>query len=167
MSMRQVAAIGWAGAVLAVMASQALAACPQELAVYGAPTGGSQLEFVGGSDAVAMRHEIRLLVTDDLVMTGFVGLTQIGEQTYFLVPHECPEGDVTGEELAQCMAYESVVYGIDAQGLPGPLPPRGDDAATALLLPGFLQAVAAQGERFGDDAVAAASDVFQLSGCQE
>lgn len=155
--------------IFAVCASTnaALAACPQERAIYTGQSGTGGLEFVAGSDAVAMSHEVRLLVADDLVMTGYVGVTQVRDQSFLLVPHECPDGDVTGEELAQCMVYEDVFYGIDSDGVPGKLPLRGQDAAPAILLPGFLQQLEARADRFGADAVASASEVFQLSGCQE
>lgn len=143
------------------------AACPQELAVYTGQSGTGGLEFVSGSSAVAMSHEVRILVANDLVMTGYVGVTQLRDQSFLLVPHECPDGDVTGEELAQCMVYEDVFYGLNADGVPGKLPLRGEDAAPAILLPGFLQQLEAQNDRFGADAVASASEVFKLSGCQE
>ncbi|MGB7433087.1 MAG: hypothetical protein WA921_11530 [Ahrensia sp.] len=153
--------------VLCTAPIAAHAACPQELAIYTSQSGTSGLEFVAGSDAVAMSHEVRLLVADDLVMTGYVGVTQVRDQSFLLVPHECPDGDVTGEELAQCMVYEDVFYAIGDDGVPGRLPLRGEDAAPGILLPGFLQQLEAQAERLGADAVAAASEVFQLSGCQE
>lgn len=165
--MRHAVIRGVVGIALCAVPISAQAACPQELAVYTAQSGTGGLEFVGGSSAVAMSHEVRLLVADDLLMTGYVGVTQVRDQSFLLVPHECPDGDVTGEELAQCMVYENVFYGLSADGVPGRLPVRGQDAAKTILLPGFLQSLEAQSSRFSVEAIASASEIFQLSGCQQ
>lgn len=155
------------GVMLFVTVAAAQAACPQELAVYEAAETGSGFEFVANSSAMAMSHEVRILVSDDLVMTGFVGATVEPVQTYLLVPHECPEGDVTGEELAACIVYEDVIYAIGDAGQVSNLPLRGEDAAKTILLPGFIQAMGARADRFGAETVASTSEIFQLSGCQD
>jgi hypothetical protein len=160
--MGKMAALG----VCLAMTSAAHAACPQELAIYQGVSGQGGLEFIGQSTAMAMSHEVRIIAGNELVMTGYVGVTQTPQQTFMFVPHQCPEGDVTGEELDACMVYEDVIYALDDKGIFGQLPSRGTPAADRILLPGFLQQLAAQTQRLDVD-VAASDEIFQLSGCQE
>lgn len=158
--------IAWAFG-LASLAVPALAACPQELAVYESADGRTALEFVAGGRAMAMSHEIRILMRDAVPLTAYVQPGAALGQPEMVLPVDCPEGDVTGEELAACIVYRSVVYAEDAGGGLRELPAAGETAARAVLLPNFAAAVWRH-PAFGDDGPEQPpAERFNLAGCQE
>ncbi|MAW89036.1 MAG: hypothetical protein CMJ42_21160 [Phyllobacteriaceae bacterium] len=158
--------IAWALG-LASLAVPALAACPQELAVYESADGRTALEFVAGGQAMAMSHEIRILIRDGAPVAAYVQPGAALGQPEMVLPVNCPEGDVTGEELAACIVYRSVVYATDAQGGLRELPAAGETAAQAVLLPNFA-ASAWRHPAFGDDGPEQPpAEIFRLAGCQE
>ena len=81
--------------------------------------------------------------------------------------YKCPEGDVTGEELAACTVWQGVIYTSDEQGAIALLPAQGSDAPPTLIFPDLgpsLRLSAAYGES-GFSKIP--WDVFALKGCQE
>jgi hypothetical protein len=158
------------GAILAAgtfFANPAVAACPQELAVYESADGNTALEFVGRGDAVMMAHEVRLIFRDGPVMTGYVAATHGLRQPEIVTPHNCPEGDVTGEELDACLLYRSVVYGTDETGQLIELPVAGEDAARQILLPNLAAMLWMHPAFDGEGPTHRPAEILELSGCQE
>ncbi|WP_343040255.1 hypothetical protein [Nitratireductor arenosus] len=156
-------------AVLALPATEAGAACPQELAVYSEREAAAAIDFRPALPGAAL-HAIEFKLTfaqNGVVLDGIVMHTDPGARPYGLVMHQCPEGDVTGEELAVCTIWEGPIYGIDAGGTVATMPERGTSAAAQLLLPGFGTAVR-HSRIYGADGVSVLPwDVFALGGCQE
>ena len=154
-------------AVLAVLALPAHAACPQELGVYTEPEAGASLEFKPAPDGAA-NHEFKLVFSEnDVVLDGVVMWTEDVARPNGMLMHNCPEGDVTGEELAACTVWQGVIYTVSEFGAVGLLPERGAAAAVHLILPDLGPAVR-NSPIWGAHGVSKAPwDSFTLSGCQE
>ena len=153
-----------AGLASLLAASPALAACPQELAVYEGADGTGGLEFRGGG--AGMLSEMRFLYDGVEPVTAYLSHDDALDRTVTMIPLNCPEGDVTGEELAACLVYQGAVYALNDDA-PAELPAPGQDAANKLFLPNLASALWGNpqfGEAGPKDRPA---EVFKLSGCQE
>lgn len=142
------------------------AACSQELAVYSEPETSASLEFRPAGPATS--HEFKLVFAEnDVVLDGIVMWTEGVARPHGMLMHKCPEGDVTGEELAACTVWEGVVYAVDEQGHIDLLPPEGADAAAQLLLPDLGPSLR-HSAAYGMNGLSKMPwDAFKLSGCQE
>ncbi|MBN9072504.1 MAG: hypothetical protein J0H34_13125 [Rhizobiales bacterium] len=156
------AAVG--SAVLA--AAPALAACPVELATYGEAQSGARLEFVPAEGA-AVTNAFRLLMGDSLVLDGVVMWTEDVPRPRGMLMYKCPEGDVTGSELAGCIVWEGVVYAADDAGHVGLLPGKGDPAPRALVLSDLGPSLRNSAVYAAEKLSSVPSDVFVQNGCQE
>jgi hypothetical protein len=146
----------------------ALAACPQELAIYTDRDKVASIEFRPVAlDSAVHAGEFRVLFSQkDIVVDGIVLWTEGIPRPTGIVMHNCPEGDVTGEELAACTVWQGVIYAADEAGDIGLLPRHGP-AAKRLLLPDFGPSVR-HSALYGSDGISIAPwDVFEISGCQE
>ncbi|WP_245453213.1 hypothetical protein [Aquibium carbonis] len=146
----------------------ALAACPQELAIYTDRDRLASIEFrpVAPDEAVYTGEFRVLFPQNDTVADGIVMWTERVPRPTGIVMHDCPEGDVTGEELAACTVWQGVIYAVDEAGEIGLLPRQGP-AAARLLLPDFGPSVR-HSALFGADGISIVPwDVFEMSGCQE
>jgi hypothetical protein len=86
------------------------------------------------------------------------------ERPVGMLMNNCPEGDVTGADLAACTVWKGIVYGIDqATGHVDLLPPEGAGAPDALLLPGFGPAVLSSS--VGKGMESGPWDVFEFKEC--
>jgi hypothetical protein len=147
-------------------ATPAVAAdCLQEQAIYGDAGGAYELRFepVGSASAVTSNHFKIKVAKTDLVLDGIV--MQSGEpvRPNGMIMNNCPEGDVTGDEIAACTVWEGVIYSIAADGKVGALPEEGRQAAAQLLLPDFGPAV--RNSSIWGKATVAPWDVLTLKGC--
>jgi len=144
------------------------AACPQELAVYTDRDKVASIEFrpVAPDEAV-YTGEFRVLFSQNgIVADGIVMWTERVPRPTGIVMHDCPEGDVTGEELSACTVWQGVIYAVDEAGEIGLLPRQGP-AAARLLLPDFGPSVR-HSALYGADGISIVPwDVFEMSGCQE
>ncbi|MGE0501130.1 MAG: hypothetical protein AB7I79_05640 [Rhizobiaceae bacterium] len=156
-----------AAASLVAASMAADAACPIELAVYGDPASGIELDFTPGSGNALVTNGYRMLLGGDVVLTGFVMRSEDVERSWGTVMHDCPEGDVTGDEIAACTVWEGIVYAVSEKGEVTLLPPEDNPAPPTLLFAG-LGPFVRQSEAYARSGLAAApSDVFALKGCQE
>ncbi|OCW59025.1 hypothetical protein [Hoeflea olei] len=155
---------GAAFLIAVIAASPVLAACPQQLAVYEGVDGIGALEFAGGG--AGMHPELRLLYEGVEPVTAYLSHDGTLGRTEVMIPLNCPEGDVTGAELAACLVYQGTVYTVAGDGV-GQLPAAGGDAAERLFLPN-LKVALWQNPQFGDRGPAEPpAELFRLSGCQE
>jgi hypothetical protein len=99
-------------------------------------------------------------VLDGIVMPGDDPARSNG-----MVMHNCPEGDVTGEEIAACTVWEGVVYMLDGAGDAAVLPEEGAKAAETLLLAGFGPSLRYSTLWDEGKAKVAPWDVFKWKGC--
>lgn len=125
-----------AGLLAATAASAA--ECRQDRAIYADRDGGYELAFEPvGSAAAATSHHFKLKVlASGAVLDGIVMPGDDPARSNGMVMYNCPEGDVTGEEIAACTVWEGVIYALDGSDV-ALLPEEGAKAAENLLLAGF------------------------------
>lgn len=151
---------------LSFPAGAASAACPIELAVYKDRDAIAGIDFRPAGQGATVTNTFRMNIGEQ-GFDGFVMWTDGVARPYAMVTHGCPEGDVTGEEIAACTLWEGVVYSIDDAGKVGLLPREGEAAPQGLLFPDFARLMQASPAYAATGLTATPFDAFQLSGCQE
>ncbi|TPL81460.1 hypothetical protein [Mesorhizobium sp. B2-3-12] len=150
-----------------VTCSTAGAACPIELSVYGDAQNGSEIDFTPTGTSATVTNTFRLILDNNVVLNGIVMWTQDVARPNGALMYKCPEGDVTGEELAACTLWNGVIYTADDKGTVGLLPAEGVEAPKTLILPD-LGPVLRQSPAYGGSGFSKVpSDVFAMKGCQE
>ena len=151
-------------ATLAATAAPA-AECRQDRAVYADRDEAYELSFEPvGSDAAATSHHFKLKILSSGVVLDGIVMPGEPERSNGMVMHDCPEGDVTGEEIAACTVWEGVIYALDG-GDAALLPDEAGKAAESLLLSGFGPAL--RYSRLWDEGKARTVpwDVLKRKGC--
>ncbi len=154
-------------AALAVATSvPAHAACTMERAVYRDRDLVAELAFapVGGQ---AVSNSFTLAVRDGPAMQGHVLWADDPARPYGQLMSDCPEGDVTGEELADCTLWQGVVYAIGGDGVLGLIPGEGKEAPERLLLADLAYQMRWSAAYAKSNMKTLPWDEFRLSGCQE
>ena len=146
-------------------ASPALAACPIELAVYGEREQAAEIDFRPTMGSATTTNTFKMVVGKDVMLDGVVLWSGDAARPHGSLMHQCPEGDVTGGELAACTVWEGVIYALDG-GDAALLPEEGRPAAETLLLSGFGASL--RYSKFWDEGKASAVpwDVFKRKGCK-
>jgi hypothetical protein len=147
--------------------SPAFADCTIERAIYRDLEGVASVEFLPTDGAAAVTNRFRMLLDNDVVLDGIVMWSEGVARPYGMLTRYCPEGDVTGAEIAACTMWEGVIYSSDDFGNVELLPPEAAGAPAKLVFSDLgpaLRHSAAWGEN-GFSKVP--WDVFKLSGCQE
>lgn len=111
--------------------------CVQEKAIYGDSEGAFEFGFspVGSeSAAVSNRFTVKVAGTE-LMLDGHVMVAGEPERSNGMILNNCPEGDVTGDDIRACTIWEGVVYAVGLDGKVTSLPEEGLPAAPQLLLP--------------------------------
>lgn len=150
-----------------LLAAPAFAACPIELAVYGDGEQGAGIDFSPAKDSATVTNAFTMVLDNGTVLDGMVQWSEDVRRPYGSLTYKCPEGDVTGSELAACTVWEGVIYTSDDHGGINLLPAQGAEAPKTLVFPGLgpsLKLSAAYGAH-GFSKVP--WDVFALQGCQE
>ncbi len=155
---------------LAVLASApAQAACPIELAVYGDRDGAATIDFRPTLESAAVTNSFKMVLDNSTVLDGVVMWSaEIGRPNGMLM-YQCPEGDVTGEELDACTVWQGVIYSADAEGNIGLLPKERTQspAPKTLIFPDLGHSLR-MSAAYGPDGFSKVPwDVFELQGCQE
>lgn len=154
-------------AVLALAAAPARAACPIELAVFGDRDDAASVEFLPTGESVTVTNTFRMVLGEGVVLDGIVMWSADVSRPNGILMHNCPEGDVTGEELTACTAWQGVIYTADASGDIGLLPAEGTSAPRTLIFPDLGPALM-QSSAYGEKGFSKLPwDVFALKGCQE
>ncbi|HTO32616.1 MAG TPA: hypothetical protein VL202_15770 [Pararhizobium sp.] len=139
--------------------------CLQERAIYGDAAGAYELRFepVGSGSAATSNHFKMSVAKSDLILDGIV--MQSGEpvRANGMIMNNCPEGDITGDDIAACTVWQGVVYTVDTDGTVGSLPEEGMVAVAQLLLPDFGPAI--RNSSIWGKATVAPWDVLTLKGC--
>ncbi|WP_032935896.1 hypothetical protein [Mesorhizobium sp. WSM3626] len=152
--------------ILAAVAN-AHAACPIELAVYGDSQSGAEIDFTPTGTSATVTNRFRLVLDNNVVLNGIVMWTQGVARPNGALMYKCPEGDVTGEELAACTLWNGVIYTSDDKGNIGLLPAEGVEAPKTLILPDLGPALRQSRAYGGSGFSKVPSDVFAMKGCQE
>jgi hypothetical protein len=161
--------IGHIAGLLATLFTNAaaFAACPSELAVYGDLEGAAEIDFTPTGGSATVTNTFRMILDNDVVLNGIVMWNEDVRRPNGSLMYKCPEGDVTGGELAACTLWSGVIYTSDEKGTIGLLPAEGVDAPKTLILPdlgpSLRHSLAYGGKGFSK----VPSDVFVMKGCQE
>lgn len=142
------------------------AACPQEKAVYRDRDNAYELVFSPVQlDAESNTHRFKLNVLGTkLSLDGYVMGSKPVDRSNGILFFNCPDGDVTGKDIADCTVWQGVVYGQSA-GHIDLLAARGKDAADAVLLPDLGPSIQ-QSKVFGEGkAKLAPWDVLDFKEC--
>ncbi|WP_137157081.1 hypothetical protein [Rhizobium sp. FKL33] len=141
-------------------------ACTQERAVYADADKIFELRFLPvDSQAASATHRFEIVRPGKRpALDGYVMATEPVMRSSGMVFNQCPEGDVTGEDLAKCTVWEGVIYG-EAAGRLNLLPPEGQPAAAEILLSGFGPALVQSSAWDNAKDRIAPWDVFTLKGC--
>jgi hypothetical protein len=142
--------------------------CLQDHAIYGDRDNAYELAFQSGrSDAEVSTHRFSLKVLQSqLVLDGYVMADEDSGGSAGLVFFNCPEGDVTGDDLRACTIWQGAVYGNNA-GTVGQLPDGGDVAADEILLPNLAASVQRSSVLAANVAPTEPWDILTFKGCEQ
>lgn len=135
--------------------------CPQALAVYGLADSGFVLEFTGDTERFLMVLDAHAIAFDGFIYPGEDG----GREAVLL--DQCPEGDVTGAELAACTVWRGRIAAVAEDGGVHSLPPADQPAAPRLKLEGFDAALAGSRPALRSALPAGALDEWTRTGCRQ
>ena len=152
---------------LLAIGSAAHAACPIELAVYGEAQSGSEIDFTPTGTSATVTNSFRMILDNNVVLNGIVMWNEGVSRPNGALMYKCPEGDVTGEELAACTPWHGVIYTSDDKGSIGLLPAEGVEAPKTLILPDLGPSLRQSSAYGGSGFSKVPWDVFALKGCQE
>ena len=128
--------------LLAGPAQAALSECQQSKARYIDPESELVFAFEAGSESSAFLQSFSIgSEKSETKIEGFITLEGEPLRPIAYAVHQCPDGDITGDELAECTIWQGVVYGWYSDGAVGLLPDESDPAVKQLLLPDFARSV--------------------------
>jgi len=108
-----------------------------------------------------------MVLDNNVVLNGIVMWSSGEARPNGSLMYKCPEGDVTGGELAACTLWNGVIYTADDKGAIGLLPAQGVDAPKTLILPDLGPSLRHSLAYGGGGFSKVPWDVFTLKGCQE
>ena len=141
--------------------------CVQSKAIYQDRGKVYEIRFSPAtSEAGATSHTFTLkLLKGGMVMDGVVLPADGSQRANGLLMYKCPDGDVTGADLAKCTVWDGVFYGIAADGAVVDLPEASANAAEQLILSDFSRQ-AQNSPVWADKKIAdIPADVLTLEGC--
>jgi hypothetical protein len=142
------------------------AACPQELAIYEDSSGQALTFTPPPAEGRAAEHAFKLHINGQ-DLQGVVMWSTDPDRPNGIVMDNCPDGDVTGEELDVCTVWQGVIYGLKPNADAGFLGRRGANHAEALLLPDLSRSVQAHTFKNSMPGPPKVDDVFRMKACQE
>ena len=156
----------WLAGLALLAPSFACAGCLQQNAIYSDRDGAYELTFEPvDSEAASASHRLKVRISNsDLVLDGYVMPSEPVNRSNGMLFNHCPDGDVTGADIAACTVWEGMVY-ANIAGKIDLLPAEGADAAPEILLAGFGAAIVESSAWGPKKATIAPWDVFALKGC--
>lgn len=146
--------------------SLAAAECPIEKAICREPEAHAELRFARTDGENSPLSHRFALILGGKHFDGHVMYDPEIERPVAMVLNNCPEGDVTGADIAACTVWRGIIYaGDERKGDIGLLPSEGEAAAPAIVLPGFGPAWMASSAGKSTDTTP--WDVFSLEGCDQ
>ncbi|MBC7151673.1 MAG: hypothetical protein H5U22_19995 [Rhizobium sp.] len=138
--------------------------CPIERAVYAEPETKIEIRFQPSGEESPVSHRFVLAApSGKMTVEGHVMFDPEIERPVAMAMHDCPEGDVTGADLAACTVWTGIIYASDKAGDVDLLPSEGAEAPESLVLPGFGPAVSRS--VLGKGLSGMSWDVFELKEC--
>ncbi|RCS22510.1 hypothetical protein DUT91_18500 [Phyllobacterium salinisoli] len=138
------------GASLATPFS-AYAACTQDRAIYGDRDEHYTLAFKRTPEGVPVTTSNEFTITQKsdgqatqtsaFKLDGVVMWTEGVARPNGMIMHNCPSGDVMGEEFEDCTVWQGVIYALKDGADADLLPKAKEPAAQALLLPDLAGSV--------------------------
>ena len=141
--------------------------CSTAHATYGNADDGADLDFAPTKDAVTVTNSFKLLLDKGLTLDGIVQWSEIVKRPYGMLMYKCPEGDVTGDEIAACTVWQGVIYTVDESGQVDLLSPEDDDPPRTLILSDLGASLRASTTLGNAGFMQTLSDVFELKSCQQ
>lgn len=159
--------IALVSAALSAVPVAAYAACPMELAVYGDRDDAAWIDFRPTGESAVVTNSFKMVLDKGVVLDGIVMWSEGVKRPYASLMYQCPEGDVTGEEIAACTLWEGIVYTADAGGKVDLIPAEGEAAPPTLIFPDLAPTLR-MSSAYGENGFSKLPwDVFALKGCQE
>lgn len=140
-------------------------ACPQELAIY-EDGNGARITFSLPNANMASEHEFTLRLGAS-ELQGVVMWSKDPDRPNAIVMDQCPDGDVTGEELDTCTVWQGVIYGLTKDATAPFLGKRGTLHSEAILLPDFSRYAMDHTYKTPLARPVKVDDVFTMKACQE
>jgi hypothetical protein len=150
---------------MALRPLDAAAACPQELSIY-EDSSGNSITFLPPHENMAAEQEFTLRL-GQTALQGVVMWSKEPDRPNGIIMDQCPDGDVTGEELEACTVWQGVVYGLTKEADAKFLGKRGEPHAEALLLPDFSRYAMEHPFKTPLAGPPKVDDVFRMKACQE
>ena len=154
-----------------VCSTSAVAAtsCKQKNGIYEDDDRHYVLRFYTPEDGQGISSNTFLLEpkNTDHKLDGWVIWQGEPERPEAILNYQCPAGDVTGEELAECRVWQGVIYSVWPDGHTDLLPPSENAAVGVILLPDLGRSLRASPayEKLGTDKLP--WDAFRLTGCAQ
>ncbi len=148
-----------------LLSTPSSAACPQELSIY-EDSNGASITFIPPHKDMAAEHEFTLRV-GQTELQGIVMWSKDPDRPNGIVMDQCPDGDVTGEELDKCTVWQGVIYGLNKEPTAPYLGKRSTPHAESLLLPDFSRYAMDHEFKSTLAGPLKVDDVFKMKGCQE
>ncbi|MGL4489416.1 MAG: hypothetical protein ACRCU5_08235 [Rhizobiaceae bacterium] len=159
------AALALTTSISILLASPAIAACPQELSIY-EDSSGASITFTPPTENMASEHEFTLKL-GATSLQGVIMWSKEPDRPNGIVMDQCPDGDVTGEELEACTVWQGVIYGLTKDATAPFIGKRGTPNAEALLLPDFSRYAMEHTFKTPLSGPVKVDDVFKMKACQE
>lgn len=159
--------IGAAGFAALAAVTPAQAACPVERAIYRDIEGTASLEFIPDSETAAVTNGFTMRLDSGVMLDGIVMWTEGVRRPNGMLSYKCPEGDVTGEELAACTVWQGVIYTSDAAGNIALLPAATAEAPAQLIFPDLGPSLRDSAAYGVNGFTEVPWDVFAFSSCRE
>lgn len=154
-------------ALALLSATPANAACPIELSVYGDRDKAAEIDFRPTLQSATVTNSFKMVLDNDVVFDGVVMWSQEVARPNGMLMFQCPEGDVTGEELDTCTVWQGVIYSVDEQGNIGLLPAERAEAPKKLIFSDLGHSLRTSAAYGPDGFSKVPWDVFEIKGCQE
>jgi hypothetical protein len=145
----------------------AAADCPQAKALYQDADKAYGLQFKPvDSQASPLSHlfDVKVAKTE-IVLQGHVITTDEVSRTIGTLQYQCPDGDVTGEDIAACTVWEGLIFAVGKAGEVTLLPVETAKAADKILLPDFGPSLRVSKVWGAKMAHIAPFDVLTFAGC--
>lgn len=164
---------GLAGLLSFALCTPAFAECWQELATYKDANANAELAFTPRTEGEVDTMLSRFTITFPENNVKLDGIVMDAGEPFFrplgMIMHNCPEGDATGDEIAECTVWQGIVYGLDEASNVSYLAStnEGQKAAKTLLFPDLGAAVQLS-TAFGTGALSKPpKDDFKQTACLE
>lgn len=150
-----------------MLVDPAFANCVIERSAYADLQGAATIRFMPSANAMVVSNTFQMTLDNKTILEGIVMWSDQVPRPNGMLMYKCPEGDVTGDELAACTVWQGVIYTTDKNGNIELLPGEGAAPPEKLIFPDLGHALR-MSAAYGETGFAKTPwDVFAMSGCQD